>query len=75
MAVKRKVVGYELRLTIKLKASPAGGAQMNSTVTPRWTANAAMGVLKGRFCIIRLGKGVMPSFASSWRTRAIWGIY
>lgn len=71
MAVKRKVVGYELKLTMKLKASPAGGAQMNSIVTPRWTANATMGVLKGRFCIMILGKGVMPSLASSWRTRAV----
>lgn len=55
---------------MKLKASPAGGAQMKRIVTPRCSARAKIGVRKGRFDIRVLGKGVMPSLASSWITRA-----
>lgn len=43
---------------------------MNNTVTPKWMSRPQMGVLKGRFCMKSVGKGVMPSLASSWITRA-----
>jgi hypothetical protein len=43
---------------------------MNSTVTPRCTARATAGVRKGLLVMTMLGKGVTPSLASSWRTRA-----
>jgi hypothetical protein len=65
MSVSRNVIGYEDKLTMKLNASPAGGAQMNSTVTPRCTARANMGVLNGLFVIMTFEKGMTPSLASS----------
>ena len=70
MRVRRNVIGYDDRLTMKLKASPAGGAQMKSTVTPKCSASADIGVEKGLLSCKRSGKGVTPSLASSWRTRA-----
>lgn len=70
MAVSNTVDGYDDSFTTKLNASPAGGAQIKIIVTARWTNSATMGVRKGRFCMIMLGKGEMPSLPSSWITRA-----
>lgn len=73
ITVRRNVVGYDAKLTTKLKASPAGGPQTKMTVTAKWVAKAKIGVRNGRFSMTILGNGVTLSLASSWITRAIEG--
>lgn len=70
VTVSNTVDGYDDSFTTKLKASPAGGAQMKIIVTVRWINSATMGVRKGRFCMTTLGRGAIPSLPSSWITRA-----